>query len=86
LKKKQDQIEQTILRTTNPKLSKKLEAERCSLDEEIDKINDSTLLESASKERMKTLLTQTQTLFENPISLWEKGSSNMRQLLIRVRF
>jgi len=86
LKKKQEQIEQTMLRTTNPKLSQKLEKERCSLDDEIEKINDSTLLESESTERMQTLLTQTQTLFENPVSLWEKGSSNMRQLLIRVRF
>jgi len=75
-----------MLRTTNPKLSQKLEKERCSLDDEIEKINDSTLLESESTERMQTLLTQTQTLFENPVSLWEKGSSNMRQLLIRVRF
>jgi len=86
LKKKQEQIEQTMLRTTNPKLSQKLEKERSSLDGEIEKINDSTLLESESKERMQTLLTQTQSLFENPVSLWEKGSSNMRQLLIRVRF
>lgn len=75
-----------MLRTTNPKLSQKLEKERSSLDGEIEKINDSTLLESESKERMQTLLTQTQSLFENPVSLWEKGSSNMRQLLIRVRF
>lgn len=83
---KLEQIEQSLIRTSIPKLHEKLEKEWVQLDHERSELEKNIGKQSDDGARAKNLLNKSIKLFQNPSELWKVGSPTMRQLLVKVRF
>ena len=86
MKAKQEQLESTMIRTTNDRLYRKLEEEWEKLEKQISESKQSLETKIDNEKRMNSLLQKTVKLFENPQEIREKGSNTMKELLIKVRF
>jgi len=84
IEKKQEQIQESIIATTNPDLIQSLEQKWQELG--ASKKNQTSESDLNDVHRIKKLAIKSQSLFTNPWLLWSKSDKQTRQLLFKVRF
>lgn len=71
IRRKQEQIEKTMLRTNNNNLYEKLEKEWAVLDSEYDILEERYNHKSIDSHRTKVLFDKTKAIFTNPVDIRE---------------
>lgn len=86
IEKRMQEIEISIWKMKNEKLIEKMEEERADLEAEQRVLQEQLDNPSYNEEALFNLLGKIKGIFTNPLAFWELWNTDMRQLLVNVRF